>query len=421
MSEVSAGSSIKPAGDEKTPSPAWTLHDWVTLFSLAAIQFLNILDFIILMPLGPRFLDELGFSAKQFGYVVAIYGYASFAAGILAAGWLNRFDRRRALLVLLGLFMLCTFYCSRAHDFRDLLIARAIAGACGGLIGSLVVSTVSDLFHESRRGFALGIIMSAFAIASIVGVPVGLGLAEQFSSARFPFFVLAMLCIPFGATLWISLPRVQKRENTLTDGYWHTQWETVKPASHRWAFLFTVMLVMQSFLIVPYLATYCVKNLGLPEDRLQWVYIVGGLCTLGTSPLVGRLSDRFGKFLVYRWVVGCAIIPTLLITHLTSIPNWACIVLTTLYMAITSSRMVAAQAILSSIPERRWRTSFLSMNGSVQSLSAGLAASLSANIVSEGPTGRLENFWIVGLLGASFFIWSVLLLPRMLPSNSVEA
>jgi MFS transporter, DHA1 family, inner membrane transport protein len=418
MSPTLASSSIHTAVDGTLPPPAWTLRDWVTLISLAAIQFLNILDFIILMPLGPRFLDELGFSTKQFGYVVAIYGYASFAAGILAAGWLNRFDRRNALLVLLGLFMLSTFYCSRAQTFPDLLIARAIAGACGGLMGSLVVSTVSDLFHESRRGFALGIIMSAFAIASIVGVPVGLGLSEQFSSARFPFFVLSMLCIPFGATLWVSLPRADQQGDRTTDGYWRTQWETVKPTSHRWAFVFTVMLVLQSFLVVPYLATYCVKNLGLPEERLPWVYIFGGLCALITSPLVGRLSDRFGKFLVYRWVVGCAIVPTLLITHLTAIPNWACIVLTTLYMAITSSRMVAAQAILSSLPERRWRTSFLSMNGSVQSLSSGLAASFSANIVSEDPTGRLENFWIVGLLGASFFLWSALLLPRLHPSRT---
>lgn len=398
-----------------------SVRDWVTLLSLAAIQFLNILDFIIVMPLGPRFLDEMGITAKQFGYVVAIYGYASFVAGILAAGWLHRYDRKWTMLALLGCFAASTFYCSTAISIADLLIARAVAGACGGLIGSLVLSTVSELFPESKRGFAIGVVMSAFSFASIFGVPMGLALAERYTSARVPFLMLALACAPFMVALWFSLPRTQSHAGSHSDGYWRTLWETAKAPSHLWGFAFTVLVVLQTFLLVPYLATYCVENLGLPTSRLQWVYMIGGAATLLSSPWIGRFADRFGKIFAYRWVVATAIVPTLAVTHAHGISNAMCVALTTVYMVVTSSRMVTAQAILSSVPAPRWRTSFLSMNGSIQSLAAGVAASVSANIVRKTEAGPLENFWIVGWLGAGFFVLSLFLLPRLKPYATASA
>jgi len=390
-----------------------SLRDWVILLSLASVQFVNILDFIIVMPLGPRFFDELGLSAEQFGYVVASYGYASSVAGIVAAGWINRIERRKALLVILFLFLLSSLACYLSGRFTSLILARCMTGVCGGLIGSMVMSIASDLYAESRRGYALGVIMTSFSMASVVGVPIGLWLAERDSSARTPFLYLALVCIPIWILLCSFLPRVPSHKDSGDHGYWGTFWGVLKSPSHRWAFLFTCILVFQTFLIVPFLATYVVKNAGLPEEYLQFVYIVGGAFTFVTMPLVGKLSDRFGKPLIYKIVVFLAVVPAVVITHLPPVAAWLCVLVTTTYMVMTSARMVPAQAMISSLSQPQWRTAFLSISSSVQSLAIGVAASISANIVVENAQGKLENFWIAGWVGVFFFIGSLFLIPKI--------
>ena len=234
---------MDPQADNQPQPPleksVFSLRDWVILFSLASVQFVNILDFIIVMPLGPRFFDELGLSAEQFGYVVASYGYASSIAGIVAAGWINRIERRKTLLVVLFLFLISSLACYFSVRFTSLILARCMTGVCGGLIGSMVMSIASDLYSESRRGYAIGVIMTSFSMASVVGVPIGLWLAERDSSARSPFLYLALVCVPIWIVLYSFLPRVPSHEDSSDHGYWGTFWGVLKLPSHRWAFLFT--------------------------------------------------------------------------------------------------------------------------------------------------------------------------------------
>jgi predicted MFS family arabinose efflux permease len=405
----------RPKGQEP-----FTGSQWLILVSLASIQFLNILDFIVVMPLGPRFLDDMRLSADQFGYVVAIYGYASAAAGLLAAGWINRTERRVTMLIMLALFACSSILCYLATDFGSLLVARSLTGACGGLIGSIVLSITSDVFPESRRGFALGIIMTSFSMASVIGVPLGLWLAERAASARSPFLYLAMACIPLWFALYATLPRIARQHTGTADGYWKTMSEVVRARSHQWAFLFNAVLVFQTFLIVPFLATFCVKNLGLPHHLLKYVYIVGGACTFVTMPLVGRIADRIGKPITYVWVACLSIVPTVWIPSLPPLAPWVTIAVITLYMVLSSARMVPGQSMISSVPASRWRAGFLSVATSVQSLSTGIAASISANIVRVSPHGELEKLWIAGWLGAGFFALSLLLVPKLRPASESD-
>ena len=390
---------------------------WLILISLASIQFLNILDFIVVMPLGPRFLDELKLSTGEFGYVVASYGYASFAAGILAAGWINRTERRATMLVMVALFACSSLLCFLSSSFTALIIARCLTGACGGLIGSIVLSIATDVFPESRRGLALGIIMTSFSMASVVGVPIGLWLAERASSARAPFLYLALACIPLWFALFATLPHIAREHIGEVHGYWRTLREVLRARSHQWAFLFNAILVFQTFLIVPYLATYCVKNVGLPSEQLQYVYIMGGGCTFITMPLVGRIADRFGKPITYIWIACLSVLPAIVITCLPPSPAWACIASTTIYMVLSSARMVPGQSMVSSVPTPQWRAGFLSVASSVQSLSMGIAASVAANIVLQAEDGSLNRFWIAGWLGAFFFVISLLLVPKLRPAS----
>lgn len=395
-------------------APFNALH-WLILVSLATIQFLNILDFIVVMPLGPRFLDDMGLSTEEFGIVVASYGYASFTAGILAAGWINRTERRVTMLTMVALFACSSFFCYAAPNVWTLIAARCLTGACGGLIGSIVMSIATDVFPESRRGFALGIIMTSFSMASVIGVPMGLWLAEQSSSAQSPFLWLAVACIPLWFAILFALPTIKHRGEAHAN-YWTTMLEVVRVPEHRWAFLFNAILVFQTFLVVPYLATYCVKNVGLSEEYLKYVYIIGGAFTFFTMPLVGRIADRLGKPRTYIWIACLSVLPTVLITNLPPVAWWVCVGMTTLYMVLSSARMVPGQAMVSSVPAARWRAGFLSVASSVQALSTGVASSLSAWFVAESSDGKLEQFWISGVVGACFFLVSIALVPKLRPS-----
>lgn len=393
---------------------------WLILVTLASIQFLNILDFIVVMPLGPRFLHDMGLSTHEFGMVVASYGYASFAAGILAAGWIHRTPRRATMLVLVALFALSSLACYIAPNVWSLVAARCLTGACGGLISSMVLSIVSDVFPESRRGFAIGIIMTSFSMASVVGVPIGLQLAERMASAQIPFLYLSIVCIPLWLALSWGLPEIPRSRAVHEGGYWKTLGEILIHPAHAWGLLFTAMMVFQTFLIVPYLATYFVKNVGLPQQDLSWVYIFGGGATFFSTPIVGRIADRFGKPQTYWCIAFLAIVPTLAITMLPPMASWMCVSITTCYFIVSAARMVPGQAMVSSVPAPHLRAGFLSLSGSVQALSTGMAASLSALIVEQAEDGRLKRLWIAGLLGACFFAASTLLVPKLKSSHEPQ-
>lgn len=393
------------------------VHWWI-LVALTTIQFLNILDFIVMMPLGPRFLDDMKLTTDQFGAVVASYGYASSAAGILAAGLIHRTPRRTTALILVALFACSSYWCYVAPSFWMLVTARCLTGACGGLISSIVLSIVSDVFPESRRGFAMGILMTSFSMASVIGVPMGLWLAEWSDSAQSPFYYLAFACIPVWMVLFFVLPNIARPPSEHEGGYWRTLFAILIQPAHAWALLFTAVLVFQTFLIVPYLATYFVRNVGLSQDHIAWVYVFGGGATFFTMPIIGRMADRFGKPRTYVWIACLAILPTIAIPLLPPMASWGCIAITTVYFILTSARMVPGQAMVSSVPAPELRAGFLSLSGSVQAFSTGMAASVSALIVEQGADGRLERLWIAGVLGACFFALSLLLVPKLKPSSS---
>lgn len=393
---------------------------WLILAALTTIQFLNILDFIVMMPLGPRFLEGEGMklTTEQFGAVVASYGYASSTAGIFAAGWIHRTPRRTTALVMVALFACSSYLCYIAPDFWMLVLARCLTGACGGLISAIVLSIVSDVFPDSRRGFAMGILMTSFSMASVVGVPIGLWLAEWSSSAQSPFYYLALACIPAWMVLFLVLPHIARPHSDHEYGYRNTMLRILSQPAHAWALLFTAVLVFQTFLIVPYLATYFVRNVGLPEKQLAWVYVFGGGATFFSMPIIGRIADRFGKRRTYVWIAVLAILPTIAIPLLPPMASWTCIAITTVYFILTSARMVPGQAMVSGVPAPDLRAGFLSLSGSVQAFSTGMAASVSALIVGEAADGKLQGLWLAGLLGALFFVLSVILVPKLKPHLS---
>ena len=406
-----------PLNNQTSRSNPFTSRQWISLLALAAAQFINILDFMMVMPLGPRFLDSMRISPEQFGNMVASYGFAAFGGGMLASGFIDRFERKRAMLGVFAMFAICTLLCGVASDYRMLVVARALTGIFGGVVGSMTMTIVSDLFQESQRGFALGIVAVSFSVASIVGIPLSLWVADVTQSVRIPFFVLAAIATVVWFLLLVSLPTLRSHIRIQPESYWKTLREQFAVRSHRVSFLYTIFLVFGTFTVAPYIATYMVTNVGLNKMDVKFIYIVGGAASFVVMPVVGRLTDRFGKKPMFWFFATLAILPTLIVTNLSVVSLPFAILITTLYMTLTSSRMVPAQALIAAATIPRLRAGFMSINSATQHLASGIASSLSAAILQTGEDNSILGFWIVGMVATASILISLPMAGLLLASS----
>lgn len=380
--------------------------EWSILLVLAAVQFTNILDFVIVMPLAPNLRADLEIDSQQFGLFVASYGFASFFGTIFAAKFLDRYGRKRALLALYFGFSISTLYCGLAPTFTTILLARAAAGVFGGILGAAVMAIVGDVFADFRRGTAMGIIMSAFAVASVIGVPTGLMIAERWGTQA-PFTALAVLCfavIAVAAMVLPDLPAPDPKRAAKTKLV-----ELLKVSNHRRSFAFTYALVCSSFMVIPYMADAMVANAGVAKSNIKYIYLIAGSATFVSTIFIGKVSDRHGKLLTYRVVASIAIVMLLAVTNLTVVPLYLTIAVCTGFMVFTSGRVVPAQALITGSAIPSVRGGFLSLNSAVQSAGMGAASLCSGYIIGNADDGRLTGYWIVGLIAAAFAVLSILL------------
>ncbi len=384
------------------------------IFILAALQFLHILDFVIMMPLGPVFMESFHIGSAQFGFLVSAYTFSAGIFGFIGAFFLDRFDRKHALLTVYAGFALGTLLCAFAPTYNTFLTARIIAGGFGGVIGALVLSIIGDIIPIFRRGVATGVVMSAFSVASVIGVPAGLYFANQYGW-HFPFLALAILSfllLPIAAKV---LPRIRIHLDQRMEG--DKKWDAIRLVftrkSHYRSFAFMVALMFGGFTIIPFLSPYLVSNVGLTKEELPYIYFFGGLFTIFTSRIIGKLSDKYGKYPVYAVLGILSVIPVSLITSIgkTSLP--LVVTLTTVFMIIVSGRMVPAFAMVTSTVEPKIRGSFMSINSSIQQIASGAASFISGLILTQEMDGTLTNFEYVGMLSVFSLLFSVYLASKI--------
>ena len=373
--------------------------EWLILFILAAVQFTTIVDFMIVMPLGPQLMRTLEIGPAQFGLIVSSYTFAAGVAGLVASSIIDRFARRTTFVVLYAGFLLGTLLCAFAPNYQALVAARVLTGAFGGILGGMAMAIIGDVFPENRRGRATGWLMTGFSFASVAGVPLGLFLGTNYGW-QVPFVALAIGGIPALLLTPLALPRLDAHVGKLHSHPIRSLVETFSHANHLRAFALIVVLMIGSFTVFPYLSPYLVANVGMTEHELPLVYIAGGGLTLFAAPIVGRLADRFGKLTVFRLIAPLSALLLLAITHLPPASTVVAIAVFGALMVCNVGRMIPAMAMVTSSVEPRRRGAFLSANSSVQHIACGCGAYLGGTIVSQSAGGQLTNFGAVGWIAA---------------------
>jgi predicted MFS family arabinose efflux permease len=386
----------------------------IVLLTLAAVQFISIVDFMVIMPLGPQLMRSLEIGPSQFGLVVSCYTLAAGVAGLFASSFADRVGRKTAFLGLDAGFLVGTLLCGLAPTYGTLALARLATGAFGGILGGMAMAIIGDVFPEERRGRATGALMSAFALASVAGVPIGLFLGNWLGWHA-PFLVLAAIGVPVLAVAAVTMPPLRGHigEHTADHHPVRLLVETFTEPNHVRAFALVMALMLAGFSVFPFISPYLVSNVDMAENQLPLMFVAGGVMSLFSSPLIGRLADRYGKLRVFRFIAPASAVLTLWVTSLTPVPTVVAVMAVASLMVANSGRMVAAMAMITSsvVPARRG--GFLTASSSVQHLAAGLGAYVGGLIIVETADGRLGNFWIVGLLSAVASIVSLWLAGRI--------
>jgi predicted MFS family arabinose efflux permease len=343
--------------------------------------------------------------------MISVYGISAAVSGLASALFLDRFDRRNAMLTLYAGFVTATLLCALSPGYFSLTLARIAAGAFGGVSGALVNALVADLIPPERRGRAMGIVMASFSLASVLGVPCGLFLAHHFGW-WIPFYVLAGLGAIIWTSAWRFIPHVPAGPVRAGSALSKLGEIVADPACQR-ALLFIGSLNYASFLVIPYITAYLVQNVGMSEEVVPLTYLVGGLCTIFTLPMIGRWSDRTGKLQVFQIMAVISILPVLLLTNLPVVSLPLVILTLALFMICNTGRMVPAMASVSMAPVPEHRASFMSLSASLQNLSSGLASLTGGFVIQQNFNGSLSHYNTLGFLSITVLMGTLFIGSRM--------
>jgi MFS transporter, DHA1 family, inner membrane transport protein len=388
-------------------------NEKLLLLILAAAMFTHIMDFMIMMPLGPQLMRIFDISPQQFSLLVASYTITAGVSGFAAAFLIDRYDRKKSLLFVYIGFAVGTLACAFAPTYAMLLITRSMAGAFGGILGAIILAIVSDAVPLERRAQGIGMVMASFGVASVLGVPFGLFIATK-SSWHAPFLLLGGLAVVITFLIIAFVPTMTKHLNA--NGHLSPMQvlrEIFGKRNSRIGLTFTSLLMLGHFTIIPFVAPYMVGNVGFTESQLAYIYLVGGICTLFFSPWVGKMADKHGRLKIFTIFGSLVIIPILVITNLVPVPIWVALIIAAVFFVFSNGRMVPSTTMESAIIKPEFRGSYMSIRSSVQQLSSGIAAFIAGLIITEQPSifdpnaKALVNYNYVGAIAVFFSLVSL--------------
>ncbi|SKC87372.1 MFS transporter [Ohtaekwangia koreensis] len=374
----------------------FTKYEIFIIAILTILQFTIVLDFMVLSPLGAILMPTLKITPAQFGMVVSAYAFSAGTSGLLAAGFADRFDRKKLLLFFYTGFIFGTFLCGIATDYNFLLIARTVTGVFGGVISSISFAIITDLFRMEVRGRVMGFIQMSFASSQVLGIPLGLYMANKWDWHS-PFMLIVGVSIVTGILIILYMKpidahlQVQSQANAIV----HLA-KTVSNKSYLKAFAATTLLATGGFMLMPFASAFSVNNLGIPLDKLPMLYMITGIFSMASGPIIGKLSDTVGKYTVFFWGTMLSAAIVVVYCNLGVTPFWAVIIVSVIMFVGVSSRMISSSALMTAVPEPADRGAFMGVNSSIQQISGGIATFVAGLIVVQTASGKLENYSILG-------------------------
>lgn len=381
----------------------------ILLFTLACVQFSHIVDFMIMMPLVDILMVDLSINPQQFSFLVASYTLSAGVATLIAALYLDKLNRKTVIFVAFIGFLVGTIACGFADSYHLFLAARIFTGAFGGIVGSIIYAIIGDVIPLERRGKAMGTIMAAFSVAAVLGVPLGIAIAYKFNW-HLPFLMIGALGLLILWLIYKYVPNLSGHINRNdTSRKIEVMTNVLKNPNQLKALLFMFLMIMGHFTIIPFITKYFIRNVGLEEAHIILVYMIGGGLTIVTAPIIGRLSDKYGRPLVFSICAGLATIPIFFITNMGIVPAFIPLSITGLFFIFVSGRMVPAQTMLTAAAKTQNRGSFMSIVTAVREFASALASIISGIIVIETADGKLLHYEIVGYLAVFCSILAIIM------------
>lgn len=383
------------------------------LFCLAFIQFSHIVDFMILAPMGPTLMRIFAITPHQFGLLISTYTLAAAVSGLMAAFFVDKYDRKKSLLFFYFGFCISTIACALAENYTALLFTRTLTGAFGGVLGSLVMSMVGDAIRPELRGSATGIITTAFSMASVFGVPFALFLSQKFDWHA-PFLFLGVLSLMLTAGISLAIPSMRQHlEKAKKEHAWSVIQGILTNSHQVLAIVFLMMLILGQFSIIPFFSPSLVANGGLHENQLPWVYSAGGVMSIISAPLIGRMADRIGKKKVFMVGASFSLLPFFLVTQLRESSLAYILFITVMFFLSMGGRMIPAQAMVTGVVPAHHRGTFMSLASSAVNFSSAIGSYLAGIIIVKSTDGKLLNYDFVGYTALILTIVSLIMVGKL--------
>lgn len=396
-----------------------TGYQKLVIFLLAITQFTVILDFMIMSPLGDMLMKSMSLKPAAFGVAVSAYAFSAGISGLLTAGFADRFDRKKLLLFFYIGFIAGTFFCGLANTYTQLVAARIITGLFGGVIGSISMAIITDLFSLQQRGRVMGFIQMGFGASQVLGVPIGLYIASKWNWEA-PFLMVASLAVLIAIAILLKLKPVNAHLAVQRDksAFMHL-WHTIQKRKHRIGFTATALLSIGGFMMMPFGSAFAINNLKISNDQLVMLFMVSGVSSVVIMPFIGRLSDKVSKVRIFAVASVWMMIMCVVYTNLGPTPFWLVLIFNILMMTGVMSRMVPSSALTSAVPDLEDRGAFMSINASLQQIAGGVAAAVAGMIVTQSSKASpLQNYDVVGYVIVVISILSIFLMYRV--SNMID-
>ncbi len=397
-----------------TSSIPFSPYQKFAILIIALTQFSVVLDFMVMSPLGDMMMKSMNLTPSQFGLAVSAYAISAGLSGLLTAGFADRYDRKKLYLFFYVGFIAGTFLCGMVHSYPQLIAARIFTGIFGGVIGSIAMAIITDLFDLHHRGRVMGFIQMGFGASQVLGIPISLYIANHWGWQS-PFLMVGALGIIIAVLILAKLKPVSQHLSMQTDknAFLHL-WHTVAKRKYRIAFLTTALLSIGGFMMMPFGSAFAINNLKLTNEQLPMLFMVSGIASLVIMPLIGKVSDKIDKFRVFTIATVWMCIMVVIYTNLGPSALWMVILFNVLMMSGVMARVIPSSALVSAVPAMADRGAFMSINASLQQIAGGIAAAFAGIIVVQtDKTSPLQHYNTLGYIIVAISMLSMYMLFRV--------